>query len=381
MLEITGTVTKKDGKQEYYNERVVTPQEFAEIFNCPPLSPSGDMVLQLVPERIKKDQFGQTRTPASIVQASQYTLYVDGGSVSVRYYTSKVPKGNGVNSYAPTSISFSGQMNAFGPSTYEQFLFLYASPISKNTIGANKEPMIEFFDPAEFERQVQAQSDKFAALIQEITAASDLDVTAVSRAIVINGQGTGLSQTAGPAQHRAALIRLLTVDAAEFERQWRSDDILVRGLAREVFNKNLVVQTTVSGRPAISYPGGEVVMFLDSKQDPFLQFSTFCLQPDNIAAMSERFRALLSPSLPQEPSLASSSSGSAKSPLYEAVEAVMVDGRLFFGDGNWKYVDADGKEEPVMAGSGDWEGDLPLLEKFFQNKNNHLHRKALNISA
>lgn len=377
MLQLSGTL-----KGKIYDNQVVSPEEFAELFGCPKNKTGNDVhTLELCQTHVNVDAFGQVKYTRSITQSAAYTLNIAGSLIEVRYYTSKVMTAPSQFKYLPDNIQFTGRSNDYTQSEYEKFLFLYASPMCANSPSSAQDPAYQHHDPQAIERAAEAKSLRFANLIQEIQEAPDSDIIAKSRGITVRGVGTNVAQNAGPALHRAALIRLLSQYQEDFEKAFREDTVLVRGLAREAMYKGGVQQKTINGRKAWVWgSNGTVILYFAESADPFTELVSWCLAPENYQYAKGQLTLAVSgqPVTPPElhPSDPPPPSGQKSTEIRATLEKGVSLGVIWKDEsGKVCYNGANGVNELFDHPGEDW---LDKLEKFVNTPGpNMTHRAAI----
>lgn len=378
MLELSGPL-----KGKVYTQEVVTSEEFARLFDCPANKKGEDAhILELCPHLITVDVAGQVNYLRSITQKCEYQVNVDGDLVTVRYYRTKNQIALGQYKYAPDNLVFEGRSNAYNPKDYEVFLFMYASPICKNSISASADPMIQYHDPAALELAAEQKADRFARMVEIIQSAPATDVIAKSRGISIRGEGTGVSQTAGIGLHRHALIGLLSKYQDEFEAAWESDTVFVRGLAREAMYKGAVKQQTIGNRNAWVWGSNNTtILFIPAGADAFTELITWCLSPENYeyakGALVREVSGLgqkpieLHPGTPPE-----APAGQAISEVRAMINTGIEKGLVWREEETNRifYQGAQGPVETRACSDADWAANL---EKFLNMPGHQNHKAAV----
>jgi len=376
MLQISGPLGGK-----VYNNEVVTPEEFATLFNCPAMKQVDESHrLELLPELIKIDQFGQAKYRRSIAQSCEYNINVSGGLVTVRYYTHKNQVAQGQFRYEPNILTFEGRQNDFSQREYEKFLFLYASPICANSISAAVDPMIQYHDPYAIEAAATAKSERFAKMVDIIQKSPDSDVIAKSRGMNVRGESTNVSSTAGVGLHRAALIGLLAKYQDDFEVAWRDDTVFVRGLAREAMYMGAVKQMAVGARNAwVWSDSNNVIVFIAQGADPFTELISWALSPENYEFAKGALTRAVTGQSQAKPELHPNTPPKAEgqvSQTRDALELAAEKGILWREEGS-NTIMYQGSQGPVETRSFSGEDWIANLEQFLKIPGKQVHLTAI----
>jgi hypothetical protein len=270
MLLVTGNIGGKN-----YKDEIVPARELAKTFGLPDYDAKGTYLIQMNPELIGRGPNGK-KTPKSITRPTWFTGHFEGAGIMIRYYTSAVPKGNGLVSYAPSEVGFYNRAESisFTAANYDLFVFMALCPFCADSPFADKGKIKwQVFS----DRKESDKAEKILAihtdLIGEIMDKSLIEQTIIrAKGMKFKKQTISRSDLDKPAMVQMQLIRWLQEDPVAFEKAWNSGENVFTGLVLECRDRRFIKKEVKSGRQSWIWNAGQkagsVIVFISKSDNP-----------------------------------------------------------------------------------------------------------------
>lgn len=279
MFELTGQVGKKN-----FTETQVSAQQLINDFKL--TLPEGDIVVfKLGPQYIKKDNLNNmTRHLIGINMKPFIAGTFDGGSVNLRFFDQKIPKGQGMFKYTPSRVRAIRGIETILRKDRDMelivFLLLYKGCDQSPLRRPGEMVEYELFDSEKASLKELEFYETKHAMQEEIMKASDQRIKNKVKGITIKSYKIPHTSTDTISSMRSRLMQALDMHGKDFISAWNDTGQELKGFIADCFDKGIVVVEPTGNGQIIKwgkdhYQGQQILSVGRNKtpQDALMQFA------------------------------------------------------------------------------------------------------------